>query len=111
MTTKRLEREQWQRYFDGVAKRIPSMRVGVSILGEEIGVQPEVQGSALIGISWDHHDQVLTVDTANWSHRLEHPAQIYVQEEGGTLASIEVIDQDGTKQIVELQPLPALPPS
>ncbi|MFZ1866499.1 MAG: DUF5335 family protein [Polyangiales bacterium] len=111
MTTRKLENKDWQRYFDGVAKRIPSMRVGVSILGDEIGVQPEAQGSALIGISWDHNDQVLTVDTPNWSHRLERPVEIYVEEEAGTLASIEVVGQDGTKQILQLQPLPSLPAS
>ena len=111
MTTRKLENRDWQRYFDGVAKRIPSMRVGVSILGDDIGVQPEAQGSALIGISWDHNDQVLTVDTPNWSHRLERPVEIYVEEEAGTLASIEVVGQDGTKQILQLQPLPSLPAS
>ena len=111
MTTRRLEHKDWQRYFDGVAKRIPSMRVAVSILGDEIGVQPEAQGSALIGISWDRNDRVLTVDTPNWSHRLERPVEIYVEEVAGTLASIEVVGQDGTKQILQLQPLPSLPAS
>ena len=111
MTTRKLEHRDWERYFDGVAKRIPSMRVGVSILGDEIGVQPEAQGSALIGISWDRNDRVLTVDTPNWSHRFEQPVEIYVQEEHGTLASIEVVDQDGTKQIVQLERLPSLPAS
>jgi hypothetical protein len=111
MTTRKLEPTEWQRYFDRVSKRIPSMRVGVSILGDEIGVQTEAQGSALVGISWDHNDRVLTVDTASWSHRLERPAEIHVREQGGTLSSIEVVDADGTKQIVELEPLPALPAS
>lgn len=111
MTTRKLQPTEWQRYFDAVSKRIPSMRVGVSVLGEEIGVQPEAQGSALVGISWDHNDGTLTVDTANWSHRLERPAEIYVREEGGNLTSIEVVDVDGTKQIVELEPLTALPAS
>ncbi|KPK14145.1 MAG: hypothetical protein AMJ62_13735 [Myxococcales bacterium SG8_38] len=111
MATRKLKPSEWQRYFDGVAKHIPSMKVGVTILGEDIGVQPESQGSALVGISWDHNDQALTVDTANWSHRIDRPAEIFVQEEGGMLSSVEVVDQDGSKQIVELQTLPSLPAS
>lgn len=111
MTTRKLEPGEWQGYFDTVSKRIPSVRVGVSILGDDIGVQPEVQGSPLVGISWDHNDRVLTVDTANWSHRVERPAAISVCEEGGTLSCIEVVEADGTKQIVELKALPALPAS
>ncbi|HSN82787.1 MAG TPA: DUF5335 family protein [Polyangiales bacterium] len=111
MTTKKLKPSEWQQYFDRVAQHIPSMKVGVTILGEDIGVQPESQGSALIGISWDHNDQALTVDTADWSHRMVRPAEIFVQEEAGTLSSVEVVDQDGGKQIVELQRLPSLPAS
>jgi hypothetical protein len=111
MATKKLERARWQQYFDGIAKRIPSMRVAVSVLGDELGVQEEADGAALIGISYDHHDGVLTVDTAHVSHRIENPSEIYVREENGTLSSFEAVLSDGTKRIVELQPLPSLPAS
>ncbi|MBW1875755.1 MAG: DUF5335 family protein [Deltaproteobacteria bacterium] len=53
MTTRKLESSEWQQYFDDVAKRLPSMRVGVSILGDDIGVQPETEDSALLGMSRD----------------------------------------------------------
>ena len=111
MTTRKLEDSQWQQYFDVVAKRIPTMRVAVSILGEDLGAQKETEGSALVGISWDTNDQVLTIDTENVSHRIPKPSEIYVKEDGGQLSSIEVIARDGTKQIVELHPLPTLPAS
>ena len=111
MTTRKLEASEWQAYFDGVAKRIPSMRVAVSILGENLGAQKETEGATLIGISYDHNDDVLTVDTANVSHRVEKPTEIYVREEAGTLSAIEVVAPDGTKEIVELKPLPTLPAS
>lgn len=111
MTTRKLERSEWQRYFDEVAKRIPTMRVGVSILGENLGVQPETDDATLIGVSYDHNDDVLTIDTANVSHRVQSPKEIYVREQGGTLSSIEAVSPDGTKQIIELSPLPSLPAS
>ena len=111
MTTTKLDRSRWQRYFDEVAKKIPSMRVGVSVLGADLGAQPGAEGSALIGISWDHNDNVLTIDTPNISHRVENPSEIYVREQAGTLSCIEAVSPDGTKQIIELNPLPALPAS
>lgn len=111
MTTRKLESAEWQRYFDEVAKHLPSMRVGVSILGEDIGVQPETENSALLGMSYDPKDGVFEVATAHISHRVAQPKEIYVREEGGTLSSVEVIAQDDTKQIVELRPLPSLPAS
>jgi hypothetical protein len=111
MTTKKLERSEWQRYFDDVAKKLPSMRVAVSILGDQLGAQREAEGVMLIGISYDPGDDVLTVDTPDASHRVERPTEIYVREEGGTLSAIEAVSSDGTKEIVELTPLPALPAS
>ena len=111
MTTRKLETSEWQRYFDEVAKHLPAMRVGISIMGESIGVQPESEDSALIGISYDSNDQVFEVDASNISHRVPNPKEIYVREEAGRLSSIEVITEDDMKQIIELRPLPSLPAS
>lgn len=111
MTTRKLERSEWQRYFDEVAKHLPAMRVGVSILGEDIGAQRETEDSSLVGISYDSNDEIFEVATANISHRVANPKEIYVREEAGTLSAIEVIGQDDRKQIVELRPLPSLPAS
>ena len=111
MSTTKLERSQWPRYFDAVSKRVPSMRVAVSIMGADIGVQQEAEGAALVGISYDHNDEALTIDMVNASHRIVQPSEIYVREEAGTLSSIEVVTSDGTKQLVELSPLPSLPAS
>ena len=111
MTTRKLDSSEWQQYFDEVAKHLPSMQVGISIMGENIGVQPESENSLLVGISYDSNDQVLEVDAANVSHRMPKPKEIYVREEAGSLSSIEVTAQDGTKQVIELRPLPSLPAS
>jgi hypothetical protein len=111
MTTRKLERSTWQKYFDDVAKRLPSMRVGVSVLGDEIGVQLQSENSALIGISYDSNDQVFEVATPGISHRVPNPKEIYVREQSGMLTSVEVVGEDDSKQIIELRPLPSLPAS
>jgi hypothetical protein len=111
MTTRKLERSTWQRYFDEVAKKLPSMRVAVSLLGDDIGVQLESENSALIGISYGSEDEVFEVVTPNVSHRVEKPKEIYVREESGMLSSIEVVAEDDSKQIIELRALPSLPAS
>lgn len=111
MTTRKLERSEWQKYFDEVAKHLPSMKVGVSIMGDDIGVQLETEDSALLGISYDSNDGIFEVATPSISHRVANPKEIHVREEGGTLSSIEVMTQDDMKQVIELRPLPSLPAS
>jgi hypothetical protein len=111
MTTRKLDPSEWRGYFDEVAKHLPTMRVGISILGDDIGAQQESENSALIGISFDPKDRMFEVAMANMSHRVQDPKEIYVREEGGRLSSVEVIAQDETKQIIELEPLTSLPAS
>jgi hypothetical protein len=111
MATRKLERSEWRQYFDGVAKHLPSMRVGISILGQQSGVQVENDNSALLGISYDPKDDAFEVATPSISHRISHPEEIFVREQGGQLSSVEVVDQDGNKEIIELRALPSLPAS
>jgi hypothetical protein len=111
MTTRKLNRSEWQQYFDAVAKHLPSMRVGVSILGDDIGAQIETEDGALLGISYDSNEGIFEIATPSISHRVTNPKEIYVREEAGRLSSIEIIAPDDTKQIVELRPLPSLPAS
>lgn len=111
MTTRRLERAEWQRYFDEVAKRLPSMRVGVSVLGDDIGAQRENEDSPLLGMSYDSNDQTFEVAMSDDAHRVVNPKEIYVREVAGQLSSVEVVSQDDTKQIIELRALPSLPAS
>jgi len=73
MTTRKLERSEWRQYFDEVAKRLPAMRVGVSILGDNIGVQLETENGALLGMSYDSNDEVFEVATSNIAHRVPRP--------------------------------------
>ena len=109
MTTRQLERSEWQEYFDGVAKRLPAAQVRVSVLGKELGAQPETESSMLIGISYDPYDQCLSVTTPNLSHRVMTPQRIAVQETAGALEAVEVIDQEGNQQIIQLERLKPLP--
>jgi hypothetical protein len=104
MSTRKLEPSEWREYFDGVAKRQPSMRVVVSVMADDLGVQPEAQDAELIGITYDSKEGFLEIGTPDVTHRIDKPDEIYVQEEGGELVSVEVLAADGTKQVIELKP-------
>ena len=103
MPTRRLESSEWQPYFDAVAKRLPKMRVTISVMAEELGVQPETRDGELIGITFDSKDGCLEIITPSMTHQIADPTDIFVQEEEGQLASIEVLAPDGTKQVIQLE--------
>ncbi len=103
MPTRKLEPSEWRSYFDAAAKQLPKMRVAISVMAEDLGVQPETQKSELIGLTYDSKDGCLEIITPSMTHQIANPSEIYVQEEQGLLASIEVLTADGTKQVIELE--------
>lgn len=103
MATRELERSEWRQYFDAAAKQLPKMRVSISVMAEDLGVQPETQTSELIGVTYDSKDGSLEIITPGMTHQIASPTEIFVQEEQGQLASIEVLTADGTKQVIELE--------
>jgi hypothetical protein len=103
MATTKLERSEWRQFFDAAAKQLPKMRVTISVMAEDLGVQPETQRGELIGITYDSKDGCLEIITPSMTHQIANPTEIFVQEEQGELASIEVLAPDGTKQIIELE--------
>lgn len=109
MTTRKLEPSEWGSYFDYVSKHLPSTRVRISVGSEDIGAQLEAEDSNLIGITYDHGSATLEIATPGLTHRIANPNEVYVREKEGLLSSLEVLDSEGRKQIVEIVPLTALP--
>jgi hypothetical protein len=72
----------------------------------DLGDQITAEWVPLVGITYDSKDDLLDVALDRYDHLIRHPKQIVVDEEQGRLASVAVVDADGTTQIVRMkQPL------
>lgn len=108
MAVLKLDKKEWAVYFDTFSKKFLKDEqpeyVEIRVMSEEIGVQPETQWTLLKGISYDPKGDVLDVSVDQLNRRIFHPTEIYVDEEdNGWLTSIEVVEQDGTKDIIEIR--------
>ena len=108
MITRKLEPTQWQEYFDRASRRLAGGRAEIEVIGEDIGDQVQADMD-LLGLSYDPHDRALTIAGEPLDHRISEPQEIYVEEDVGNLTSVEVIDQEGHKQLIKLTPAPGLP--
>jgi hypothetical protein len=108
MITRKLEPPQWQEYFDRASRRLAGARAEIEVIGENLGAQRQADMS-LTGLSYDPHDRALTIAGEPLDHRISEPQEIYVEEDAGALQSLEVLDQDGYKQVVKFAQAPALP--
>lgn len=108
MITRKLEPTQWQEYFDHASRRLAGGRAEIEVIGEDIGDQIQADMD-LLGLSYDPHDRALTIAGEPLDHRISDPQEIYVEEDVGELHSLEVIDQEGHKQLIKVAPAQHLP--
>ena len=106
MATLQLQRTQWQPYFNRVSRSLSGERAEVETAGLTLGNQINQKWAPLNGLAYDPKDDIFEIVTDDMDHLIAHPKDIYVDEAGTALRSIDVIDADGNHQIVKLrQPL------
>jgi hypothetical protein len=111
MATRKLERSEWESFFNRVSKNLRSVEGQLEVVSEELGDQVEVEWSFVEGLSYDPKDRVFEIQFAEGKHDhlIQNPVEIYIEEEAGALKSVEIIKEDGTRFVLKLKPAPALP--
>ncbi len=109
MPTRRIEKSQWQPYFDAVSRELPAAHVDVEIDTPELGAQPEMSHIRLDGLSYDPRDDAFSIVTEKIEHRIAAPRQISVREDETSLTAVEVIDADEKKHVARLTEALKLP--
>jgi hypothetical protein len=106
--TKQIPHDQWKDYFDRFTKRYlrddrPEAAT-IELLSPELGDQVEAEAAHLQGISYDPRSKALEVLLEKIDHLVFHPKEIWVwEEEDGFLHSIEIVRDDGTKEILTIR--------
>jgi hypothetical protein len=103
MPLTRLEKPQWQQYFDRLSAALGAKQVEVDIVGPSTGAQPQARRVALTGLSYDRKGDVFAVIGEGLEHNIRHPRQIHVDQELDALRSLEVVDEAGEHHIVTLK--------
>lgn len=111
MAAHQLQRNDWQTYFDRVSQFFSGERAEVETTSLRLGDQINQKWVRLNGLVYDPKDDVFEVVAGDTDHLIPHPQDIYVEETGTALRSVEVIDADGNHQIVKLrEPIPLSAP-
>ena len=100
---KKLEKSQWSVYFDLISKALTGKRAEIEVASLKLGDQIEAEWLPFFGISYDPKDDVIALALEGHDHLIHKPREIYIEGEGLELASLEVIDADGVRQIVVLR--------
>jgi len=106
MATRKIHKHNWQTYFDSFAKRFlkddQPEYADIKILSDASGALSETTWQILEGITYNEKDGLLNIQVENLDRMILDPTEIYVDEaEGGWINSMEIIQEDGTKTIIE----------
>jgi hypothetical protein len=110
MTAKKLEKAEWRPFFDRISKTLVGKRAEIEVASLSLGDQIEAEWLPLIGITYDPKDDVLEIALEGLDHMIGKPREIYVEGGPIELNSVEIVDADGVKQIVQLKGTLMLPP-
>ena len=107
----KVPQSEWRVFFDRMSKALLGKRAEIEVASLDLGDQIVAEWIPLIGITYDSRDDLLDVALDRANHLIRHPKEILVEEIPGGLASVAVIDEDGTRQIVRLKEPLMLPPA
>ena len=102
MTVRTLEKSDWRPFFDHLSKMLDGCQAEIEA-SLALGDQVQASWLPLLGLVYDPKDDVVEVALDGLDHLIRSPRDIYVEEGNGLLASVEMIDADGTRQIVKLK--------
>jgi len=103
MATRKLDKEQWKTFFDRVSKTLEGKQAEIEVASLALGDQIEAEWLPLLGLAYDPKDDLFEVALDGVDHMIPKPREIYVDDGVGGLMSIEIVDADGTKQIIKLR--------
>lgn len=109
MATIKLDKEVWHTYFEHMTKLLTGKQTEIEAASLKFGVQPEAKWLQLLGITYDHKNDLLEVLLDGLDHLIMHPREIYVDQDAAGLTSMEVIDGDDVRQIIRLRDSMMLP--
>ena len=106
--TKRIPHDRLATYFDAFTKRIlhdlSPEAVDIELLDHRLGDQVAVQGSRLVGITYDAGENVLEFELESGDHRVSRPKDVWVVEEpDGFVSALEVVGSDGVREVVSVK--------
>ena len=112
MAVRKIDKPEWRVFFDWLSQGLLGARVEIEVASLDLGDQIEAEWLPLLGITYDHKDNLLEIALEGVDHLIHDPREVWADLNVGEMMSFEVIDDRGVSQIIKLrQPLMLPSPS
>jgi len=106
--TRKIPENELEEFFANFTKNLlirdTANRIDLEVLGGDLGDQFEAQNSGIFGITYEPKEKALEFELQAGDHRIMNPKEVWVaQDSFGFVKSIEVVTQDGTRQVATMK--------
>ena len=110
MAATEIDRSNWAPFLDTITNSLIGKRAEIEVVSLDLGDQIEAEWTPLIGITYDRKDDLIEIALDELDHMVRSPRQLFVDYGiGDIVAAIEIVDGEGTRQIVKFKDPLALP--
>ena len=104
-----IEKDQWHAFLAGVSEALSGKRAEIEVGSLDLGDQIVAEQLPLIAVSYDPKDDLISIRLEGMDHLIRSPHELYADFAVGGLTCLEIVDGEGTRQIVKLTDPLALP--
>ena len=110
MAPRELDKTEWRGFCDRLSKALIGKRAEIEILSLALGDQIEAEWLPLLGIVYDPKTDTVEIALDGLDHMIRHPRALLADVASGGLVTLEIIEGDGTRQLVKMRDPLMLPP-
>jgi len=110
MAATAIDRDRWAPFLETITNSLIGKQAEIEVVSLNLGDQIEAEWTPLIGLTYDHKNDLIAIALEGLDHMVRSPRELYVDYAVGELATaIEIVDADDTRQIVRFRDPLALP--
>ena len=109
MAVRSISKSHWDAFLAGVSEALTGKRAEIEVGSLDLGDQIVAERLPLVAISYDHKNDLISVHLESVDHLIRSPRELYADLGVAGLACLEIVDGEGTRQIVKLTDPLALP--
>jgi hypothetical protein len=109
MAVKKLEKDVWGTYLDHFSTHLPVQLAEVMVESLALGSQVEAEWLRIFSVNYDHKDDIIIIALEGLDHIIHAPKTIFVDEAQGQVTSLEIIDLDEVRHLIQLRKPLGLP--
>ena len=109
MAIKKLGKEFWGLCLNQFSTQMPVQLAEVLVESLALGSQVEAEWVRIFSINYDHKDDIIVIALEGLDHIIHAPKTIFVDDSEGQVTSVEIIDLDDVRHLVQLRKPLGLP--